>query len=249
MTQTGVPRFPRWTVCREAYSADKEKKEECFTGCNDMMTLQAKAPYINGWLVYMGATDRNMVLLQPDFDLPSKEDWVLLDSMLRSNDYEYDPSIENIEKYFYDSPEPNGRDKLSHAFNEHPRVSINYCIPTWMWMIPVMLLLCFIWMHYSNFIYGVFIRESLEHDFSAEAPDNVASGSAAKKRVNEEDFLVGTDFYFYPSPAIPPPKYNDVVEAILLDSDDESDDFNKNDQNRNEPETDKNGVNDDVVNM
>lgn len=189
------------------------------------MTLQAKAPYINGWLVYMGATDRNMVLLQPDFDLPSKENWVLLDSMLRSNDYDYDPNIENIEKYLYESSEQTTKEKVPLQ-----RLTINYCIPTWMWMIPLMLLLSFIWMHYSNFIYGVFIRESLEHDFNINA-----NGSDDKKRTNDEDFVVGSDFYFYPSPAVPPPKYNDIVEAILLGSDD--------DDNEEENENDNDFVN------
>lgn len=218
-------------MCGEAYSADKEKKEECFTGCNDMMTLQGKAPYIKGWFVYMGATDRNMVLLQPDFDLPSKENWVLLDSMLRSNDYDYDPTIENIEKYFYESPDQLAKEKTSHQ-----RMPISYCIPTWMWTIPLLLLLAFIWMHYSNFIYGVFIRESIDHDFNISSNGDVIVCSDDKKRSNDEDFVVGSDFYFYPSPAVPPPKYNDVVEAILLGSDDDDDDDERDEESNQNTE-------------
>lgn len=214
-------------ACGEAYGDDKTKKENCFSGCNDMMTLQAKAPYINGWLVYMGATDRNMVLLQPDFDMPSKEDWVLLDSMFRANDYEYDPNIEGYEKIFGDT---QGTEHIHTVpiFTGRQHFTINYCIPTWMWMVPLLLLLAFVWVHYSNYIYSVFIREGLEREFGITTTDGNLGGVAVvtgndKKFPQDEDFVVGTDFYFYPSPAIPPPKYNEAAEAILMadSSDDE----------------------------
>lgn len=196
-----------------------------------MMILQTKAPYINGWLVYMGATDRNMVLLQPDFDMPSKEDWVLLDSMFRANDYEYDPNIEGYEKIFADTQSATNEQRIHTVpiFTERQHFTINYCIPTWMWMIPLLLLLAFVWVHYSNYIYGVFIREGLEREFGINATDtNGMNGVAVvttndKKFPQDEDFVVGTDFYFYPSPAIPPPKYNEAAEAILM-MDDSSDD-------------------------
>lgn len=194
-----------------------------------MMTLQSKAPYINGWLVYMGATDRNMVLLQPDFDLPSKENWVLLDSMLRSNDYEYDPNVDNVGRSVYDSPDLIAKENYLNEFNQRQRFSINYCIPLWMWTIPLMLLLFFVWMHYSHFIYGLLIRETFDPEFGgAQSGDAIGptTGDASKKYSNDEDFVVGSDFYFYPSPAVAPPKYNDVVEAILLggSSDEEDND-------------------------
>lgn len=187
-----------------------------------MMTLQAKAPYINGWLVYMGATDRNMVLLQPDFDMPSKEDWVLLDSMFRANDYEYDPNIEGYEKIFGDTQGAAGEHiHTVPIYSGRQHFTINYCIPTWMWMIPLLLLLAFVWVHYSNYIYSVFIREGLEREFGITSTDANLGGVAVvtandKKYPQDEDFVVGTDFYFYPTPAIPPPKYNEAAEAILM---------------------------------
>lgn len=194
-----------------------------------MMALQAKAPYINGWLVYMGATDRNMVLLQPDFDMPSKEDWVLLESMFRANDYEYDPNIEGYEKILSDTR--GATSEHIHTvpiFNGRQHFNINYCIPTWMWMIPLLLLLAFVWVNYSNYIYNVFIREGLKREFGITSADTHLSGVAVvtvndKKIPQDEDFVVGTDFYFYPTPAVPPSKYNKATEAILIDdsSDDE----------------------------
>lgn len=184
-----------------------------------MMSVQATAPIINGWLVYMGATDRNMVLLQPDFDLPSKEDWILLDSMFRNNDYDYDPNT-------YDKLLTDDHIQSIPIYTGRQHFNINYCLPAWMWMLPLILLIGFIWIHYSNYIYGVFIREGIEHEFGAVVSAASAAGAADqsdKKLRKEEDFLVGTDFYFYPSPAIPPPRYNEAAEAILMGSSDEED--------------------------
>lgn len=195
----------------DAYPTNRTKKEDCFGGCNKMMALQSKAPYINGWLVYMGAAERNMVLLQPDFDIPSKDDWVLLDSMFRANDYDYEGS--SYEKMLAD----NRQVQSVPLYPGRQHFTINYCIPTWMWMVPLMLLVAFIWIHYSNYIYNVFIREGLEQDFIANRD----------KKFPEEDFVVGTDFYFYPTPAIPPPKYNEAAEAILMSASDDEDVLNR----------------------
>lgn len=231
-------------ACSEAYGDDKPKKEHCFRGCNEMMMLQAKAPLINGWLVYMGATDRNLVLLQPDFDIPLKEDWVRLDSMFR-NDYDYD------------SQYGSNYDKISTQIETVPRYigrdSFNCAIPVWMWLLPLCLLVAFLYIHYSNYIYSIFLNESLQQEFGLIDPNqvgcvggtgrgggsggggggsvcgvpmNVNNGDDKKFMQSPREFAVGTDFYFYPSPAIPPPKYNDIAEAILIDS---SDDENDND--------------------
>ncbi|XP_031628868.1 uncharacterized protein LOC116344456 [Contarinia nasturtii] len=227
--------------CSEAYNGEKLKKEQCFRGCNEMMTLQAKAPLINGWLVYMGATDRNMVLLQPDFDIPSKEDWVLLDSMWRSNEYDYDSQYGNY-------------DKITTQIETVPRYigrenfTINYCIPVWMWILPLFLLVAFLYIHYSNYIYGMFLNEGLQHEFGLIGPGQVnvvpmnLTGGDEKKslRPQRQEFAVGTDFYFYPSPAIPPPKYNDIAESILMDSSDDEEDIvaTTNCNNANQKQTD-----------
>lgn len=185
-----------------------------------MMTLQAKAPLINGWLVYMGATDRNLVLLQPDFDIPSKEDWVLLDSMFR-NDYDYDSQYDRISTQIETVPRYMG----------HEQYTINYCIPVWMWMLPLFLLVAFLYIHYSNYIYGIFLNESLQQEFGLINPNqvngvpiNVTEIKEKKCLRPQQEFGVGSDFYFYPSPAVPPPKYNEIAEAILMDSSDEEND-------------------------
>lgn len=185
-----------------------------------MMTLQAKAPSINGWLVYMGATDRNMVLLQPDFDIPSKEEWVLLDSMFRANEYDYDSQYGNYDKI-------NTQIETVPRYIGRGNFTINYCIPVWMWILPLFLLVAFLYIHYSNYIYGMFLNESLQHEFGLNAgqvngvPINVANIDEKNcLQSQRKEFAVGTDFYFYPSPAIPPPKYNEV-EAILMDSSDD----------------------------
>lgn len=210
--------------------------------------LQAKAPLINGWLVYMGATDRNLVLLQPDFDIPLKEDWVRLDSMFR-NDYDYDSqygsNYDKISTQIETVPRYMGRDNFT----------INYCqLPVWVWLLPLFLLVAFLYIHYSNYIYGIFLNESLQQEFGLIDPSHVGgiggggggSGGGGSRGVpinmnapddkkfmqSPREFAVGTDFYFYPSPAIPPPKYNEA-EAILIDSSDDENDDTVNQTNGN----------------
>lgn len=230
------------TTCSEAYGDDKPKKEHCFRGCNEMMMLQAKAPLINGWLVYMGATDRNLVLLQPDFDIPLKEDWIRLDSMFH-NDYDYDTQYGNYDKI------STQIETVPPRYMGHDNFTINYCIPIWMWLLPIFLLVAFLYIHYSNYIYSIFLNESLQQEFGLIDPNNLGGGGGAGAsggflpiNLNDADdkkflrsaheFAVGTDFYFYPSPAIPPPKYNDIAEAILIDSsDDEHDTVNRSNGN------------------
>lgn len=42
-------------ACLEAYALRVKQQNACDIGCGKMNELQNKAPYINGWLVYMGA--------------------------------------------------------------------------------------------------------------------------------------------------------------------------------------------------
>lgn len=226
-------------ACSEAYKINKSFKECCFRGCNEMAAIQAGAPAVNGWLVYMGATDRNMVLLQPDFDIPSKEDWVLLDSIFRANDYDYDSQYTNYDKIL--KADSRGQiDSVSRVGNRD-RFTINYCIPSWMWILPLLMLVAFIWMHYSNYIYSAFIHERLQHDFDIvdanhfnAIPMNhqTAMNAGNKKALRPSDeYIVGSDYFFYPAPAVPPPKYNDVAESILIGSSDDEDDGGTNNTN------------------
>lgn len=186
------------------------------------MILQSKAPYLNGWLVYMGASERNMVLLHPDFDMPSKEDWVLLDSVMQSGDYDYDDG--NFDKILAED-----RRRMS-IFTVPERFTIDYCITTWIWLVPIFLLLGVIWIHYKKYGYGIF-----EVDFFQQELIN-------EKKYPDEDFVVGTDFNFYPAPAIPPPKYNEAVEAILMGSTDDEDALDCEHRNETLPQYIKNVV-------
>lgn len=205
-----------------------------------MAAIQAGAPAVNGWLVYMGATDRNMVLLQPDFDIPSKEDWVLLDSIFRANDYDYDSQYTNYDKIL--KADSHGQIDSVSRFENRDRFTINYCIPSWMWILPLLMLVAFIWMHYSNYIYSAFIHEGLQHEFGIvdanhfnAIPMNhqTAMLDAGNKKVlrPSDEYIVGSDYFFYPAAAVPPPKYNDVAEAILMDSSDDEDDGETNNTN------------------
>lgn len=177
-----------------------------------MKTLQAKAPQINGWIVYMGATDRNMVLLQPDFDIPTNEDWVLLDSMWRTNEYEYD--LDNL-------------DRIAKRINDEKPIKIDFCIPIWLWLLPLFLLCCVVFLQISNFLSNFCIDDNLQNELGLINAAHLNGVPINITKINEKkhrEFAVGTDFYFYPSPAIPPPKYNEIDEALLLGSSDDEHD-------------------------
>lgn len=167
-----------------------------------MKELQNKAPYINGWLVYMGTPDR-MVLLQRDFDIPSDDDWVMLDSVLRSNDYE-----KLFDRFAETKYQP-----VSTTITKP--INIRNCFPTWKWVILIMMLLAILWMRYVTLL-SVAITDS-----------NLSSNNDSEKIVKLEDFndqktlldnnfMVCNESYFYPTPAVPPPKYHEAIEAMLL---------------------------------
>lgn len=181
------------------------KKDACAEGCKQMKDLQNKAPYINGWLVYMGTPDR-MVLLQRDFDIPSEDDWVLLDSVLRSNDYE---------KLFDRFTET----KFQPMTTVKKPINIQNCFPTWKWVVFIFMLVAILWMRYVTLL-SIAITDN-----------NVSSNNAGEKVVKVDDFndqktlldnnfIVCNESYFYPTPAVPPPKYHEAIEAMLLVDDD-----------------------------
>lgn len=195
-----------------------------------MKTLQSKAPQINGWLVYMGATDRSLVLLQPDLDdIPSKDDWVLLNSMWQTNEYEYDSHLEQL----------NSIAKQIETEEEHIR--IEFCIPIWIWLFPLCLLCIVVFLQIANCLSGFCLNDSHQNDLglinsnhlTGGVPINVTKINEKNYMLTNKEFDVGTDFYFYPSPAIPPPKYNEIDEALLLDSSDDEHETD-NDSNMNQ---------------
>uniref|UniRef100_A0A6B2EEH7 Putative secreted protein n=1 Tax=Phlebotomus kandelakii TaxID=1109342 RepID=A0A6B2EEH7_9DIPT len=208
--------------CTEAY-IDKVKREACQTGCSKMFELQSKSPYIHGWLVYMGASSERdhsggMMFLQPDLDIPpSDDDWLLFDSAFRPRDYDGLHPYKLTETRIQTMP----------IYPVRKHISTQFCIPTWMWMIPIMLVFAIVWIQYGNTIRNVFIYEDVE-----EEDDDTEEDSPGATKKLEEDFIVALDSYFYPSPAIPPPpKYSAKEESILMSSDDEENLLRENEDN------------------
>lgn len=183
-----------YLACEQAYPSDNVKRERCYDGCNKMMAVQSTAPYVTGWHVYMGAAERNLVFLRTDVDVPSQENWIALDALINGDVYENDIICDENEVH----------QVQLHTGHQH-RFMIKYCVPTWMWTVPLLLLIGFIWMQYSNYIYGAFLREGLEQELIKNHD----------KRIFEQNYVMGTDLYLYPTPSMaPPPKYN---EAVAID--------------------------------
>lgn len=179
------------------------------------MDVQAKAPFINGWYVYMGASDRNLVLMQPELDIPAK-DWVKLNTVAL-NDYEYSALYGTYDEV---SPQYEVMKRYIDRANRYN------CFPMWIWILPFFSVAVLIYMYYSQYIYGIFVNESLHLISPAQVngvPINLSDNEAKMKCLQpQHEFAVDSDFYFYPAPAIPPPKYNEIAEAILIDSDDDN---------------------------
>lgn len=50
-------------ACGQAYGHQTSSRNACNIGCNKMFVIQSKAPYIHGWLVYMGASGNFVFVL------------------------------------------------------------------------------------------------------------------------------------------------------------------------------------------
>lgn len=197
------------------------KKDSCTDGCRRMKDLQNKAPYINGWLVYMGTPDRSMVLLEPNIDLQSKRDnWISLESEYRLQDYEKEINL--YSNYFSKIEETNHR--FIKAFNN---IDISNCFPSaWKWMILILMLLTILWLRYVTLM-SVTNTDFADSDTDLNANhkldvnglridvENYFDNDQKKLLIDNNNFDVSNETYFYPTPAIPPPKYNDVVEARI----------------------------------
>lgn len=197
--------------CEEAYE-EISRRETCHLGCSRMYEIQSKAPYFHGWLVYMGASDRSMVLMQPDFDIVSEDDWILLDAFVHPREYE---NIGDTYKL------TETRIQTMPIYPMRKNLTMEFCIPTWMWMVPIFLVLGLVWIHYGNTIRNIFIYEECQDDDAT----NVLTTVIQAKDSNHKngDFIVALESYFYPTPAIPPPKYTDIEKEFLLTNVDESD--------------------------
>ncbi|KAJ6639735.1 hypothetical protein Bhyg_12482 [Pseudolycoriella hygida] len=190
--------------CSEAYTSRLKSQNACEVGCGKMNDLQSKAPYINGWLVYMGAPDHSMVLLQPDLDIISDDDdWVLLDSVLRNNNNnDYDKIFEQ-----YKMTETRIQTIPVHECKR--RFSLDF---SWIWILLVLTLM-FVTMH-------ILQRYGFNH-FNEQLNEKILNDNVCKTFHPNDDFVVSNDSYFYPTPVIPPPKYNEVIEAMLLTDEEE----------------------------
>lgn len=139
-----------------------------------------------------------MVLLQPDLDITSDDDdWVLLDSVLRNSNNDYDKIFEQ-----YKVTETRIQTIPVHECKR--RFSLDF---SWLWIFPVLALM-FATIHLVQ-------RYDL-NNMNEQLREKFLTDSAGKTFHQNDDFVVSNDSYFYPSPAIPPPKYDELIEAMLL---------------------------------
>lgn len=193
--------------CTTAYADMPSRLAACHIGCLEMMRLQNSAPYLNGWLVYMGASDKNVVLLQRELELASNE-WVALDTVMEEFKLDDNNSLKAMAFY------PARINSGIVNDQQQQRLTINYCLPTWMWMVPVLLFMLFVWLQYGRQL-NHWLVVNAEHQTGGDAMAPVAILVDIEHAPKTGDFTVSSDSYFYPMPAVPPPKYNESVEAML----------------------------------
>lgn len=209
-------------ACADAYPRDKLRRDACQLGCNKMMDTQAEAPSLHGWLVYSGASERSMVVFQP----PETEDndWVLLDPVSRPrHDYVAIVNADSFkltETHVQTLPIDPANRRLDYRGQVRGPTRSQFCPNSWMWTIPIFLLIALVWIQYGTTIRNVLILEEDEEvviaaDDGLDAEHHPLNGSEQKSR---SDFTVtfGPSSSFYATghaPEIlildPPPKYDD----------------------------------------
>lgn len=177
-------------------------------GCGRMFEIQSKAPVAPGWVVYMGASDRSMVVMQPPDLLENSaqgdNDWVLLDSIFRpAHDYNEIASGDNTykltETHIQTMP-------IRQRFGNYRRSHSPFCIPAWLWLIPVFLLLALVYIQYGTTIRNVLVLEDesddeLEQEIIIERRKSSDGGSSESCRdglKHKDTFLVALDPFFFP---------------------------------------------------
>lgn len=157
-----------------------------------------------------------MVLLQPDLDITSDDDdWVLLDSVLRNNNNNND-----YDKIFEQYKVTETRIQSIPVHECKRRFSLDF---SWLWIFPVLALM-FATIHFVQ----RYDLNNVHEQFS----EKFITDSACKTFNPNDDFVVSNDSYFYPTPVVPPPKYNEAIEAMLLT--DEEDCNASNEMTKNE---------------
>lgn len=145
-----------------------------------------------------------MVLMQPDLDITSDDDWVLLDSVLRNNNNDYDKMFDQ-----YKVSETRIQTIPVHECKR--RFSLDF---SWLWIFPLLGII-FAAIH----VIQKYDLNNYHEQFNEKC---LTEPIACKSVDRNDDFVVSNDSYFYPSPAIPPPKYNEAIEAMLLTDEEES---------------------------
>ncbi|CAD7090592.1 unnamed protein product [Hermetia illucens] len=121
------------TSCSEAYDQQK-RLNACFAGCSRMYEIQNQAPYINNWIIFMGESDKGMVLLPSDSETLNANDWLLLESFLRQdgeNDAEETIVTDTI---ITERQASTSRDFFGHE-----------SMPWWMWCFPIVMFIIALW--------------------------------------------------------------------------------------------------------
>lgn len=146
--------------------------------------------------------DPNVLLMQPDFVIPDNDEWVVLETFLRY----LAPG-----KVLEDIPDGEGVDELviqvetdtpANAADPNPNVpnpimSIHNLFRNEIFFLGT---LCTFYI-----MYWVLRRSKREEQERVRKQDLIGS------------YCVAEDAYFYPMAAIPPPKYNEALEAMLAD--------------------------------
>lgn len=141
------------------------RRDACDLGCRKMHEIQLKAPVASApglgdsgsFVVYMGAGEQSMVVVP---DLSERTGWVLLNSLFRPmNDYNdvaaaaaassSSASYRLTETRVQTMPIAGGASE-KHRFGEYRRNHSPFCIPAWLWLIPVMLLVALVYIQYNG---------------------------------------------------------------------------------------------------
>lgn len=124
-----------------------------------MHGIQSKAPILGpgdaSFIVYMGAGEQNMVVVPDLMENSAQNDngWLLLSSIFRpANDFNDDPSATyKLTETHVQTMPISGSFEKSNRFGDFRRSAHSpFCIPAWLWLIPVMLLVALVYIQYGN---------------------------------------------------------------------------------------------------
>lgn len=199
------------------------RRDACDLGCQSMYGIQKKAPVISpgetSFVVYMGAGEQSMVVLPEQLENAAQTDdsgWVLLNSIFRpSHDYSdlssSSSSYKLTETHVQTMPISGGAATGSdrHRFGEYRRTSHSpFCIPAWLWLIPVMLLVALVYIQYNgNNLRSVLVFEEDSDDEQELIVERRKEESSFHVTLKDKDtFLIAFE-----------PTVEEFVEAKLQD--------------------------------